>query len=111
MKFYYNGKLIRTSKTHEYKFAAITAEGKCLCCSATLDGCKRGLDAYTANGKGWLRNYEEIYNGTFKETKNGWTVKEIMGRFNNSREKLKEEIDKKKAYYNGIEIVEIEMRA
>lgn len=37
MKFYYNDKLIRTSKTHEYKFAAML-DGKCLKCSATREG-------------------------------------------------------------------------
>lgn len=37
MKFYYNGKLIRTSKTHDYKFAAMI-DGTCLKCSATKEG-------------------------------------------------------------------------
>lgn len=32
MKFYYNGELIRTSKTHVYTHAVITTEGKCAGC-------------------------------------------------------------------------------
>lgn len=111
MKFYYNGKLIRTSRTHEYNFAAISPTGKCLTCSATYEGCAKNLATLTANGRGWLSAYEAIYYGTFKETKGGWTIKDIMGRFNNSREELKEAIEKKKAYFDGIKIVKLEARA
>ena len=110
MKFFYNGKLIRTSRSHEYKYAAITANGNCLCCSSTLDGCVKLLEQKTANGKGWLRNYEQVYNGTFVEKKGGWEVKDIMGMFNDSLDELKNEIDRLKAYYDGIKIVELEMK-
>lgn len=44
MKFYYEGKLIRTSKTHEYKYAAISSSGHCLKCSATKQGAQAELD-------------------------------------------------------------------
>lgn len=34
MKFYYNGKLVRTSKSHHYTHALISATGKAITCSA-----------------------------------------------------------------------------
>ena len=37
MKFYYNGKLMRTSKTHEYKYAIITAADACCSCHSSLE--------------------------------------------------------------------------
>ena len=32
MKFYYNGQLVRTSKTHEYTHAVVTKSGDCIGC-------------------------------------------------------------------------------
>ena len=43
MKFYYNDKLIRTSKTHHYTHAIINIanNNSCYMCSATKEGCER----------------------------------------------------------------------
>lgn len=43
MKFYYNNKLIRTSKTHIYTHALIDQNGKAVTCSATREGCEKEL--------------------------------------------------------------------
>lgn len=41
MKFYYQNKLIRTSKNHNYTHAVIDAQtGRCLGCRTTMDACK-----------------------------------------------------------------------
>ena len=40
MKFYYNGKLMRTSKNHVYTHAVV-ANGNCLSCSSTFEGAKK----------------------------------------------------------------------
>lgn len=41
MKFYYNGKLIRTSKNHTYTHAVISkANGRCLGCRANRANCE-----------------------------------------------------------------------
>lgn len=49
MKFYYNGKLIRTSKTHHYKFACINLEtGNVLQCSETRSGATKLLTTIKA---------------------------------------------------------------
>ena len=39
MTFWYEGKKIRTSKTHHYTHAIINGNGNCIMCSATEDGC------------------------------------------------------------------------
>lgn len=41
MKFYYNGKLMRTSKTHDYKFAIVNPSGSCWSCHGTLDAAQK----------------------------------------------------------------------
>lgn len=45
MKFYYNDVLIRTSKTHHYKYAII-CRNNCIMCSATKDGCEKEKQKY-----------------------------------------------------------------
>lgn len=41
MKFYYNDKLVRTSKTHDYKYAIISKKGDCLSCHGTLESAQK----------------------------------------------------------------------
>lgn len=41
MKFYYNDKLMRTSKTHEYKYAIITENGDLWSCHGTLEAAQK----------------------------------------------------------------------
>lgn len=41
MKFYYDGKLMRTSKTHEYHFAIINASGTCWSCHGTREAAEK----------------------------------------------------------------------
>lgn len=43
MKFYYEDKLIRTSKTHVYTHALIGKSGEVITCSATREGCEKEL--------------------------------------------------------------------
>jgi hypothetical protein len=59
MKFYYNGKLIRTSKTHEYKYAVI-ANDECLTCSATMDGAQKFINRYINERKDEIKTCENI---------------------------------------------------
>ena len=41
MKFYYDNKLIRTSKSHAYTHALIDQNCKAVTCSATREGCEK----------------------------------------------------------------------
>lgn len=41
MKFYYNGKLMRTSKTHEYKYAIVSENDVLWSCHGTLEAAQK----------------------------------------------------------------------
>ncbi len=58
MKFYYEDKLIRTSKTHVYTHALIGQSGKAITCSATREGCEKELLRRLHNIERSLMNHE-----------------------------------------------------
>jgi PIN domain nuclease of toxin-antitoxin system len=41
MKFYYNGKLMRTSKNHDYKYAIVSANDGLWSCHSTLEAAEK----------------------------------------------------------------------
>lgn len=57
MKFYYEGKLIRTSKTHDYKYAALINE-KCLKCSGTKQGAEAEISRLIREAENNIAFYE-----------------------------------------------------
>lgn len=85
MKFYYNGKLVRTSKEHIYKYAIVkradiesdAAKIKPFACSKDL----KGIDSNLAYLSKELRVYEAVKKGTYQRRKiNGFltqTAKQI----------------------------------
>ena len=62
MKFYYNGKKIRESKTHEYKYATIATnrDDKVLTCSATRDGAQAFINRYICERESEIKTCENI---------------------------------------------------
>ena len=60
MKFYYNDKLIRTSKTHEYKYALISGTGKCVTCSASRERAEAELASWINRYNDKIQNYKNI---------------------------------------------------
>lgn len=58
MKFYYEDKLIRTSKTHVYTHALIGQSGKVITCSVTRKGCEKELIRSLHNIERSIMNYE-----------------------------------------------------
>lgn len=78
MKFYYEGKLVRTSKTHEYKFAAIDvskADGEkisALKCSATHEGAKSEIDRKRNNALNAITHYEQMIKAIENGYKHMW---------------------------------------
>lgn len=57
MKFYYNGKLIRTSAKHNYKYACINEEtGYVWGCSETKDGAMRNLNSRVSEVRQRIEN-------------------------------------------------------
>lgn len=73
MKFYYNGALVRTSKTHIYKYAIIRKEDlnttkkkiKPFACSKDMKGIESNL-AYLSRD---LRIYKAVKHGTYVKIK------------------------------------------
>lgn len=60
MKFYYNGKLMRTSKTHEYKYAIITENGCCCSCHGTLESAQKEFRRPIAECEKSIANFNMI---------------------------------------------------
>lgn len=69
MKFYYNGKLVRTSKTHEYKYALLNRADRTLACSATRKGAETAYNRAYKDKACWLDIYTKVLNGTYRPKK------------------------------------------
>lgn len=104
MKFYYNGKKVRESKTHEYKYAIVLEQGdnvKVFACAGTRENALKRLQSEI--------NYQkECAESNLRWGKNPenykWAV-EYYGTYN-PEEDYKKHIDKIKQ----IKIVELEAR-
>lgn len=57
MKYYHNGKLLRTS-THVYTHALIDQNGRAITCSATREGCTKELNRRIRESEQRIANYE-----------------------------------------------------
>lgn len=60
MKFYYDGKLVRTSKTHDYKFAIMWPDGECTSCHGTLEAAKKEYRRRIAEIEGAISEDRQI---------------------------------------------------
>ena len=74
MKFYYEGKLIRTSKTHHYTHA-IVCEGTAIMCSATRQGCEREKQRYLSQQREIIKSYQDGIK-YLRDGKKGYYVKD-----------------------------------
>lgn len=59
MKFYYNGKLVRTSKTHEYRYAIVTEAGNLISCHGTREAAEKEFRKPIASCESTLEFYAE----------------------------------------------------
>lgn len=118
MKFYYNDKLIRTSKTHHYTHAVINENGEALTCSATLKGCESFINAwinglYTSiqnatNAINAIKNGKTTYKETFCGRVYNTPIKGSVEQYEEWIQKCKTDI---KRYQTCWQIVELEERA
>lgn len=120
MKFYYNNKLVRTSKTHEYKYALIwEGTGNLVMCSATREGCEKEIKSRIGHCREAIENYENIIkainNGSKKFLAKAGRKSFYIDIPVDSVEKCKEYIgherEKIEAYIRKMKIVELEVRA
>jgi len=102
MKFYYNGQLVRTSKTRHYKYAIGSEEHGFKTCSETLDNAKKQLDAKK-------RYYLQVAKSNLefaKKPENLKWLKEEYGEDYDPEVTYKNEL----AHANACKIVELEER-
>lgn len=82
MKFYYNGQLIRTSKTHHYTHACVEISEKgirCIGCSSTKQGAERVKAEKVARIAKWRHPLSEADQKTADRIM-GWQIVEIEER-------------------------------
>lgn len=122
MKFYYNGKLVRTSKNHEYTHAVIDiTNNACVGCRVGADKAEaiiRGEISATersiANCKTAIKALENGKSGFHAKEGRGrtwyhkFTTSDTVEKYNRSIEQLKGYIDRINATW---QVVELEARA
>lgn len=103
MKYYYNGKLVRTSKSSTYKYAVMLGDG-CKGCYSKIEGARSTFNYYYKMWESNKRCFEEILEGK-RSRKCEWTGKNFTD----------DEINEYIANYNNLmsklQIVELEARA
>lgn len=118
MKFYYKDKLVRTSKTHEYRYAIVKRADiesdankiKPFVCSKDMEGIESNLVPLIKE----LRMYEEVKKGTYKPpTRRGWTyytAKQIEANAIERYGSLDAAIQKQKEFFEQWVVVELESK-
>lgn len=108
MKFYYNGNLVRTSKTHEYKFALLNTEtGKAYACSKDMKGMDRAMSEVSRT----YNLYLSVKNGTYRR-KDRWcyTAKQIEDNCIEYYGSLDKAIEEQRQRVAKYKVVELEAR-
>ena len=118
MKFYYKDKLVRTSKTHEYRYAIVKRADiesnadkiKPFACSKDMQGIESNLSYLSKE----LRMYEEVKKGTYKPpTRRGfkyYTAKQIEANAIEWYGSLDEAIQEQKEFFEQWVVVELESK-
>ena len=117
MKFYYNGKLIRTSKNHVYTYAVLTPGGKTFACSSSLEGAKKAVQREISLCETIRNNYRNAIKAIeagqsyyfAKESGQNWR-KRLNGETVADFEKYISQVESNIAYYKAHQIVELEAR-
>ena len=118
MKFYYEGKLIRTSKNHHYTNALINTDtGKCITCSSTMEGCERELNRIIneklnniENAKKAIlaiENGKKTYMATYGRDICTARVTENIEHYQKSIKYYQERIENIKVFYKIVDLEEI----
>lgn len=115
MKFYYKGKLVRTSKTHVYRYAIIKkadAESdapkiKPFACSKDMKGIESNL-SYLSHD---LRIYKAVQAGTYVKTKSyQYSAKQIEKMLIEFYGSVDAAVAKKQEWFDQYIVVELEAR-
>lgn len=110
MKFYYKDKLIRTSKTHNYTHAVLTANEKLLACASSYELAVKAIATNTGSERSNLDYYKTELNALNKGLKQ-FTTRSRYGCYKHEVKHTKDElnriIESYENYLKGIKIVEL----
>lgn len=112
MKFYYNGELVRTSKTHEYSHGVLH-NGKVVSCHAGRDLAVKAMNSRISQAESRIRDCREAVAAIERGERFFWTKfggssyrAEVVA----TKEHYLLSIEQWKEYQKGFEIVELEAR-
>lgn len=106
MRFYFNGKLVRTSKTHEYNYAAFSGE-KLIACSETREGAENC--AVLSERRAELKRMEGVLEGRGYRSKwSGYkTAKDVIKNLG-GREEVVRIVENLKKFFSTVHIEKLE---
>ena len=109
MKYYYKDKLIRTSKTHNYTHAVMTAKDKLIACASSYELAEKSLISNSrferSNLKYYMAQLKAINNGAEK-----FFFEDRYCKVNGDKETCENSIQWYTNYLKGLHIVELEAR-
>ena len=126
MKFYYNGKLVRTSKNHEYKYAIIGENGNLWSCHGTLEAAQKEFRRPISECESQIADYHKAIDAlnkgkTYYDTKvcRRWYRVQLKGKDITGKDRSEvstwegwiESAQNRIHFLNGRKIVELEARA
>ena len=107
MKFYYEGKLVRTSANHIYTHAIITKNGGVLACASSYDRAQGAMVATTATPRDNLGFNRKMLWAVQNDKLSFW-YKNKLHFVNKTKEELEKSIAHYEDYLNNLKIVELE---
>ena len=106
MKFYYNNKLVRTSKTHNYKYGVFTSNDKLLACASSFELAQKAIITATNSERHNLEFYKKELEAIEKGKEKFWG-KKYLHKVEDTKEECEEIIKRLENYLSGIHIEEL----
>lgn len=106
MKFYYNNKLVRTSKTHNYKYGVFTRNDNCEACASTYELAEKAIVTVTRFVRANLEYYKEELKAIEQGKEKFWVGRNFC-KVKDTAEDCKQAIENCTNYINGIHIEEL----
>ncbi len=92
MKFYYEGKLVRTSKNHHYTHAVISGTGNVFTCSSSEELARKALNAHLSGYRTGIENNRRAIKA-IEQGKTSYLVKEGRSNYPTKLRHTKEEYE------------------
>ena len=106
MKFYFNGRLVRTSKTREYNYAAFSGDNL-IACSVTREGAENCV--ILSECRATLRRMEGVLEGKgYKTARGGYRSAKDVIKTLGGREKVEKIAENLKRFFLIVHIEKLE---